>query len=78
MKNEANKTWHFVSMVDLRNWLAIYLELSPPKLLDQSKNVTVSTFHIWPRIVHDHIFLALGGARSPQRYVARKTVRPSD
>ena len=28
----------------------------PPKPLDQSKNVTVRTFHIWPGSVHEHIF----------------------
>ena len=27
--------------MDLRDWLGMYLELSPPKPLDQSKNVTV-------------------------------------
>ena len=41
------------------------MELSPPKPMDQSKNVTVKTFHIWPGSVHEHIFLALGGARGP-------------
>ena len=30
--------------------------------LDQSKNVTVKTFHNWPGSVHEYIFLALGGA----------------
>ena len=44
--------------------MAMYVELSPPKLLDQSKNVTVRTFHIWPGIVHEHIFLALSGSMS--------------
>ena len=38
--------------------------------LDQSKNVTVRTFHIWPGSVHEHIFLALGGARVPWRHIA--------
>ena len=60
--------------VDLRDWLAIYVPLSPPKLLDQSKNVTVRTFHIWPGSVHEHIFLVLGGAREPWhqgRHVAK-------
>ena len=47
------------------------VELSPPKILDQSKNVTVRTFHIRPGSVHEHIFLALGGARGPGRYVAK-------
>ena len=60
--------------VDLRDWLSIYLSiyvpLSPPKPLDQSKNVTVRTFHTWPGSVHEHIFLALGGARGPRRHVA--------
>ena len=46
--------------VDLRDWvLGIWPagrpKLSPPNLLDQSKNVTVRTFHIWPGIVHEHI-----------------------
>ena len=36
--------------------------LSPPKSLDQSKNVTVRTFHIWPGSVHEH--------RGPWRHVA--------
>ena len=31
--------------VDLRDWLCNYLELSPPKPLDQSKNVTVRSYH---------------------------------
>ena len=47
--------------MDLRDWVSRYLELSPPKPLDQSKNVTVRTFHIWPGIVLEHIFLVLGG-----------------
>ena len=59
---------------DLRDWLAGSLAgrvlLSPPKPLDQSKNVTVRTFHTWPGSVHEHIFLALGGARGPRRHVA--------
>ena len=46
-------------------------ELSSPKPLDQSKNVTVRTFHIWSGIVHEHIFWALGGARGPRRHVAK-------
>ena len=49
--------------VDLRDWLVgyegMYPDLYPPKPLDQSKNVTVRTIHIWPGIVHEHIFLAL-------------------
>ena len=56
--------------VDLRDYLAIYPELSPPKPLDQSKNITVRTFHTWPGSVHEHIFLALGGARGQRRHVA--------
>ena len=44
--------------------------LSPLKPLDQSKNVTVRTFHTWPGSVHEHIFLALGGASGPRRHVA--------
>ena len=55
--------------MDLFDWLAIYLELSPPKPLGQSKNVTVRTFHIWPGIVREHIFLTLGGAKG--RHVVR-------
>ena len=51
--------------MDLRDSVCLFVELSPPKPLDQSKNVTVRTFHIWPGIVHEHIFLALGGVRSP-------------
>ena len=39
--------------------LAISGAISPPKLLDQSKNVTVRIFHICPGSVHEHIFLAL-------------------
>ena len=50
-------------------WLV--LVLSPPKPLDQSKNVTVRTFHIWPGSVHEHIFLVVGGARGPQCHVVR-------
>merc|ERR1712020_801855 len=52
--------------VDFTGWLSIYLELSPPKPLDQSKNVTVRTFHIWPKSVHEHIFLGIGGPRGPR------------
>ena len=33
------------------------MELSPSKPLEQSKNVTVGTFHIYPGGVHEHIFL---------------------
>ena len=51
--------------LDLRDWDRLSVELSPPKPLDQSKNVTVRTFHTWPGSVHEHIFLALGGARGP-------------
>ena len=42
-------------------WLAVYLEVSPPMPLYQSKNVTVRIFHIWPGSVHEHIFLELAG-----------------
>ena len=52
-------------------FVCLFVELSPPKPLDQSKNVTVRTFHIWPGIVHEYIFLALDGARSPRRHVER-------
>ena len=55
------RDWQLVGYVV--GWFGIYLELSPPKTMDQSKNVTLMTFHIWPGIVHEHIFLALGGAR---------------
>ena len=41
--------------VDLRDWVSVYVPLSPPKPLDQSKNVTVRTFHIWPGSVHGHM-----------------------
>ena len=57
--------------VDLRDYPAMFLELSPPKPLDQSKNVTIRTFHTWPGSVHEHIFLVLGGAMSPRRHVAK-------
>ena len=33
--------------LDLRDWVCLSVSLSPPKPLDQSKNVTVRTFHIW-------------------------------
>ncbi len=59
----------YISMTEC--WLVGYLELSPPKPLDQSNNVTVRTFHSLPRIVHEHIFLVLWGARGPRRHVAR-------
>ena len=42
----------------LRDYVAMYVSLPPPKLLDQSKNVPVRTFHSCPGIVHEHIFLA--------------------
>ena len=54
----------------LRDYVCLFVSLSPPKPLDQSKNVTVRTFHTWPGSVHEHIFLALGGARGPRRHVA--------
>ena len=40
----------------MHDWVSGHLELSPPKMLDQSKNVTGRTFHICPGIVHEHIF----------------------
>ena len=49
----------------------MYLEPSPPKLMDQSKNVTGWNFHIWPWIVREHICLMLGGAEGPRRHVVR-------
>ena len=55
--------------MDLRDWFCEFVELSPPKPLDQSKNVIVRTFHTWPGSVHEHIFLALGDARGPRRHV---------
>ena len=48
-------------------WLCVWLELSPPKPLDQSKNVTVRTFHIWPGSVHGHIFLAKSCQKVPKK-----------
>ena len=57
--------------VVLRDCVCMFVSLSPPKPLDQSKNVTVRTFHTWPGSVHEHIFLALGGARGPRRHVAK-------
>ena len=53
--------------VDLRDWLCNYLELSPPKPLDQLKNVTVRTFHICPGIVHEHIFSAKSCQKVPKK-----------
>ena len=50
----------------MTGWLFGWLELSPPKPLDQSISVTVRAFHIWPGSVHEHIFLAQGGAKGPQ------------
>ena len=55
----------------MTGYVSGYMELSPPKLLDQSKNVTVRAFHIWPGSVHEHIFLPLGGASGPRRHVVR-------
>ena len=58
-------------MFDWVVWVPIYLGgLTPPKSMDQSKNVTIRTFHIWPRIIHEHILLTLGGARDTWRPVA--------
>ena len=56
--------------VDLCDWLTGYLELSYPKPLDQSINVTVRTIHICHRIVHEQISLGLGGASGPRHHVA--------
>ena len=60
--------------VDLLDCVCLSVSLSLPKPLDQSKNITARTFHIWPGSVHEHIFLALGGAREPRhqgRHVAK-------
>ena len=43
--------------VDICDSLCLSVRLSPPKLLDQLRNVTVRTFHICPGIVHEHICL---------------------
>ena len=39
-------------------WISVtgWPELSPPKRLDQSKNVTVRTFQILSGVVYEHIF----------------------
>ena len=47
--------------------MTVFVELSPPKPLDQSKNVTVRTFHIWPGSVHGHIFLAKSCQKVPKK-----------
>ena len=44
----------------MTGYVAMCVSLSPTKPLDQSKNVTVRTFHIWPGSVHEQFFLALG------------------
>ena len=51
----------------MTGYLCVYVPLSPPKLLDQSKNVTVRTFHTWPGSVHEHIFLAKSFQKEPKK-----------
>ena len=51
----------------LGDCVCMFVSLSPPKPLDQSKNVTVRTFHTWPGSVHEHIFLAKSCQKVPKK-----------
>ena len=54
--------------VVLRDCVCLFVELSPPKPLDQSKNVTVRTFHTWPGSVHEHNFWPKFAKKSQYKY----------
>ena len=64
LKKKTRNLHNLPSKLTLSPWISVtvFMEPFPPKPLDQSKNITVRTFHIWPGRGHlyEHIFLAPG------------------
>ena len=63
---EFNLSIFINTLISVTGCVCLSVSRSPPKPLDQSKNVTVRTFHIWSGIVHEHIFLAKSCQKVPK------------